>query len=197
MERLPGREGYTPTCVVAGAGPGLGLAIAERYACEGFLSFILSRRPQRLVAAIARLRARGLALIPLTCDVSSVPSVEEALRKIKEKAGRCDVLIYNGTNVAGALAFISGTVGEMRNRKNGAMLFSGCGSKALRLLVAHVADEMEAHGIHVGMVAIDDEPARPNDLKQIAQLCWELFATSEGSRKREIRYHPGSKFGHY
>ena len=31
-----------PTCVIAGAGPGLGLAVAERYALEGFAVYALS-----------------------------------------------------------------------------------------------------------------------------------------------------------
>jgi NAD(P)-dependent dehydrogenase (short-subunit alcohol dehydrogenase family) len=140
--------GYQPTCVVAGAGPGLGLAIAERYASEGFLAYVLLRRPERLVSGIAALRERGLDIVSLACDVASVASVEGALRRIRRHSGRCDVLIYNAfaaasghasalkpetivsefrTNVAGALAFVNATVDEMRSRSNGAIFFSGCG----------------------------------------------------------------------
>jgi NAD(P)-dependent dehydrogenase (short-subunit alcohol dehydrogenase family) len=217
--------GYQPTCVVAGAGPGLGLAIAERYAQEGFLSYVLLRRPLRLMPAVQTLRNRGLEIVSIMCDVSSVSSVERALNTIKMQSGRCDVLIYNAyapsvgcasslnpqtfvsefcTNVAGALAFVNGTVQEMRERNCGAMLFSGCGvaqarskeqaslsigKAALRALVDCVADDVEADGIRVGMVTIDGiMPAQAHELRQIAELYWKFFATYEPSGTREVRF---------
>jgi NAD(P)-dependent dehydrogenase (short-subunit alcohol dehydrogenase family) len=48
------RERRIPTCIIAGAGPGLGLAVAERYAGEGFAVYTLSRRPALLADGIAR-----------------------------------------------------------------------------------------------------------------------------------------------
>jgi short-subunit dehydrogenase len=133
--------------VIAGAGPGLGVAIAERYAQEGFAAFLLCRRPGRLKARISRLRARELSVVTLKCDVADVLSVESALRRVRHTAGGCDVLVYNAfashsgslstldaetilsdfqVNVAAALSFVNLTVGEMRAR-GGAILFSGCG----------------------------------------------------------------------
>ncbi len=143
----PGAPGYQPTCVIAGAGAGLGLAIAERYAREGFAAYPLSRRPERLIARISVLSASELRIVPLECDVSSTTSIKAALRSIRQKAGGCDVLIYNAyaasagrasalepetilsefrVNVAGALSFVKLTVDEMRAR-GGTILFSGCG----------------------------------------------------------------------
>jgi NAD(P)-dependent dehydrogenase (short-subunit alcohol dehydrogenase family) len=218
-------SGYQPTCVVAGAEPALGLAIAERYAREGFLAYVLWRWPERLAPVIEALRAQGLDVVSIACDVSSVASVEEALRAIRIDSGRCDVLIYNAlaaasgvastltpetivaelrTNVAGALAFVNATVDEMRTRRNGAMLFSTCSPAgkpspdgtsvsvshaALRALVDHVAGDVEEDGIRVGIVTIDGTmPAHELDLKEIAELHWQLFTTSERSRKRELRF---------
>ena len=225
ISRAREREtGYQPTCVIAGAGPGLGLAIAERYAEEGFAAFVLCRHPAQLESRISRLRARQLSVVPLECDVASTQSVRDALREIRRAAGRCDVLVYNAyanrsdsvstldpdtmlaefrVNVAGALAFINLTLGEMR-AKGGTILFSGCGLEsapsskrtslsvskaALRALVECLAEEVGDDGIRVGMVTVEGRmPARSDDLKRVANLYWRLFRASESHWKRELRY---------
>jgi len=140
-------NGYQPACVIAGAGADLGLAIAERYADHGFRAFVLLPRPSQLGKSLAPMRNRGLEIASMSCDVSKPASVEKALRRVHDLAGRCDVVIYNAlapphdrtssllpktaiaefrTGVAGALAFVNATVAEMRSRCNGALLFSIC-----------------------------------------------------------------------
>jgi NAD(P)-dependent dehydrogenase (short-subunit alcohol dehydrogenase family) len=135
--------------VIAGGGPRLGLAVAERYAREGFAAYMLLRHPERLASRIVALQARDLRIVSLQCDVGSSQSVDAALRRIGEASGgRYDVLVYNafagtpvrasclrpetvlselGVNVAGALAFVNGIVNTMRATGTGAMIFSGCG----------------------------------------------------------------------
>jgi len=138
---------YQPTCVIAGAGPGLGLAIAERFAKEGFAAFVLCRRPRQLESRISKLQTGERSILALECDVASSPSIQSALRQVRRATGGCDVLVYNafannsGTataldpdtvlsefrvNVAGALTFVNLTIGDMR-AKGGTILFSGCG----------------------------------------------------------------------
>jgi meso-butanediol dehydrogenase / (S,S)-butanediol dehydrogenase / diacetyl reductase len=217
-------NGYQPACVIAGAGADLGLAIAERYADQGFRAYVLLPRPTRLGKSLARIRDRGLEIASISCDVSKAASVEEALRRVHELAGRCDVVIYHAlapghdrtsslqpktaiaefvTGVAGALAFVNATVDEMRSRSNGAMLFSICLCKsrdsaarhpsiveaALRALVASMAGDVEPDGIRVGMLTIEGAmPTRPFELRQLAELYWQLFATSESARNRELLF---------
>ena len=136
-----------PACVIAGAGPRLGLAIAKRYARAGFTSFMLLREPQRIAAQIASLRASDLSIFLLQCDVSAEPSVEHAIRYIRGHAGSCDVFVYNAfasahgslsslnaqdlisdfrVNVAAAVSFSQLAIREM-GQCGGAILFSGCG----------------------------------------------------------------------
>lgn len=188
MSPAHARSGYQPTCVVAGAVPGLGLAIAERYASEGFVSYLLLRRPQRVFPMVQVLRVRGLDVIAVACDVSNVPSIQRALSTIKERSGRCDVLIYNAYDVTGAVAFVNGTVQEMRERKNGAMLFSGCGA-ALRAFVDCVADDVEGDGIRVGMMTMR---APAHQFNKIAELYWEFFATDTHFQKWKKAQKNGS-----
>jgi NAD(P)-dependent dehydrogenase (short-subunit alcohol dehydrogenase family) len=201
------------------------VAIAERYASEGFLSYVLLRRPERIASMLEILRMRGLDVVSVRCDVSSVVSVGRALSTINARSGRCDVLIYNAyasshgkasslkpqrfvsefrTNVAGALAFVNGIVHEMRDRNNGAMLFSGCGlartpskeraslsvsKAALRAFVDCVADDVEPDGIRVGMVTVDGRmPTQAHELRQIAELYWKFFATDQPAGAREVRF---------
>jgi NAD(P)-dependent dehydrogenase (short-subunit alcohol dehydrogenase family) len=217
-------NGYQPACVVAGAGAELGLAIAERYAEQGFRAYVLLPRPIRLGKSLASKRHRGLEIASISCDVSRAASVEEALLRVHELAGRCDVVIYHAlapahdrtsslqpetaiaefrTGVAGALAFVNATIDEMRSRSNGAMLFSICLCKprdsaarypgiieaALRALVASMAGDVEPDGIRVGMLTIEGEmPTRTFELRQLAELYWQLFATSESARNRELLF---------
>ena len=111
-------------------------------------------------------------------------------------------------NVAGALAFVNLTVGDML-ANGGTILFSGCGlarspspektslsvsKAALRALVDCLAGELEGAGIRVGMVTVDGTmPVGAAGLKRVANLYWQLFVTSESRRKRELRFRNGKK----
>lgn len=140
-------EGYQPSCVIAGAGRRLGLALAKRFAREGFVAYMLLRHPERIGALRADERARRQSIVAMQCDVGDPESVVAALQEIHERQGGCDVLIYNAfapssgratdlnpetmlsdfrVNVAGALSFVRLTIAEMRET-GGALLFSGCG----------------------------------------------------------------------
>jgi NAD(P)-dependent dehydrogenase (short-subunit alcohol dehydrogenase family) len=136
-----------PACIVAGAGPRLGLAIAERFAAEGFAAYPLSRTPERLSPRLAVLRARGLAIWPMGCDLADPAAIDIALDLVRERHGFCDVLVCNAfgagaeetfdfdadtliddlrINLGGALALVRKTLGGMRSAGGGAMLFTGC-----------------------------------------------------------------------
>jgi NAD(P)-dependent dehydrogenase (short-subunit alcohol dehydrogenase family) len=141
------RHTRQPACIVAGAGPRLGLAIAERFAAEGFAAYPLSRTPERLSPHIAALRANGLTIWPMECDLADPDEIESALRRVRQRHGFCDVLVYNAfsavdgealefeaeplidnlrVNLGGALEFVRKTLDGMRCAGGGAILFTGC-----------------------------------------------------------------------
>ncbi|MFP8878262.1 MAG: SDR family NAD(P)-dependent oxidoreductase [Myxococcota bacterium] len=78
-------------CVVAGVGPGTGLACAERFANGGYQVAMLARRESRLKEwAAATNNTHAFA-----SDVTDRAALEAAFGAIRDKLGPVDVLVYN------------------------------------------------------------------------------------------------------
>ena len=78
-------------CVVAGVGPGTGLACVERFARDGYQVAMLARNEGRLKEwAAQKPNAHAFA-----CDVTDRESLEAAFASIRKKLGPVDVLVYN------------------------------------------------------------------------------------------------------
>jgi NAD(P)-dependent dehydrogenase (short-subunit alcohol dehydrogenase family) len=191
------RKSRLASCVIAGAGPGLGLAIAERYAGEGFTAYALYPRPELLAPGIAGLWSRGLRVAAVECDVDDPDVVEQAIRSIEAEAC-CDVLVYNAfvengqrANIGSALTCVNAVVTGMQAKGDGAILFStfaGTGESAVRALAQRLAQESEAFGIRVGMVTIEGAlPTAGTELTAIANLYWDLFISPDHLYEREVR----------
>lgn len=196
-------EARQPACIVAGAGPRLGIAIAERFAAEGFAAYPLSCSPERLSPRIAKWQLLGLTIRPMLCDVTDPDAIDIALRRILRQHGFCDVLVYNAGNVAGALALVRKTLNGMRSAGGGTMLFTGCsavtaasidapplgiGQAGLRVLVDSLAREFKQWGIRTGIVTVslsagDDAPY----VQRAAQAYWDMFIASERAYTHELR----------
>ena len=82
--------------VVTGAGRGIGLAIAERFAAEGARIAIISRTEANAQKAAEQINeahpgvARGYAV-----DMADTTAVAEAARRITEDFGKVDILVNN------------------------------------------------------------------------------------------------------
>jgi len=78
-------------CVVAGVGPGTGLACVQRFARGGYQVAMLSRNEARLKQwAAATTNAHAFA-----CDVTDRAGVESCFAAIRSALGPVDVLVYN------------------------------------------------------------------------------------------------------
>jgi len=203
-----------PTCVIAGAGTGLGLALAERYAREGFAVYALSGVAARLARAASRLRSRGLNVAVIDCEPDNIESVETAIRAIEAHGGPCDVLVYNAlvddaripipfdrratpddlyAELPDVVALIRRRVAAMRAKHGGALVFATYDvpeneTRTLRELVDALADEVEPAGIRVGIVTIDGAlPTSATELASIADVYWDVFFCAEHQHRRERR----------
>lgn len=85
-------------CVITGAGGGMGLKAAERFAAEGAKIALLELNPAAGQEAEAAIRARGGDAKFFACDVSNEESAKAAVAGAYETFGRIDVL-YNNAGI--------------------------------------------------------------------------------------------------
>jgi len=93
-------------CVVVGAGPGNGAAIAARFAAAGYRVALCARDEQRLAALASKID--GAAAYPY--DVRDPAAAARVFAEIRAALGRPTVLVYNAG--AGAFANIDETTVE-------------------------------------------------------------------------------------
>lgn len=96
-----------PVAVVIGVGPGLGAALARRFAAAYSVA-ISARKSDYLKELAAELRQSGGTVLDLACDVSNETQIAETFRTIRAKLGEVDVLLYNaGSGVFGSITEIA------------------------------------------------------------------------------------------
>jgi NAD(P)-dependent dehydrogenase (short-subunit alcohol dehydrogenase family) len=84
----------TPSIVVVGAGPGLGLAIARRFGGEGHPVALLSRNAERHEGYLASLRSDGIDAIALAVDVTEPGQLRAAVTEVAQRLGPVGVAYY-------------------------------------------------------------------------------------------------------
>lgn len=174
---------HAPLCVVAGAGPGNGHAIARRFLDEGYRVALLARRPN----AHASLElARGFV-----CDLEDPESIRATFASIRSELGDPEVLVYNASpgvwgdieelsdesferawrvNALGAFVASREVIPAMKAAGHGAIVLVGATASlrgmpktaafapakaAQRALAQSMARQLWPGGIHVALVIID------------------------------------------
>ena len=134
-----------PVAVVTGVGPGLGAALARRFATD-YAVAILARSADYLKGLATEMRTGGAAVIELPCDVGDRAQLAKAFDTIRADLGEPATLLYNagsgswGTiteitaeqyekdwrvNALGAFLAAKEVAPAMIVRGRGAMLFTG------------------------------------------------------------------------
>ncbi|MDR7040520.1 NAD(P)-dependent dehydrogenase (short-subunit alcohol dehydrogenase family) [Methylobacterium sp. BE186] len=170
--------------VVVGMGPGLGLALARRFARGGFSAVGIARTPDKVPAEEA-IEVRQ-------ADASDAAGLDAALRSIEADRGPITVLIYNAyrvsigspgiptpsdlatdlqVNVVGAYAAVRTTHSLMLPRGRGIIILTGgglaidprpwpdafslsAGKAALRNLAYSMSEAFKADGVTVATMTI-------------------------------------------
>ncbi len=154
--RVAGRarpKGETETmakgaCIVVGVGPGLGVALAERFGREGRKVGLVARRAGELEGYRRALAERGVSAVAFEGDASDEASLRGAVGRAAAELGEVEVLVYNAAvmrqgkpsrldvgslvddfrvNVAGALVATQAVLPALRARGGGTILFTGGG----------------------------------------------------------------------
>ena len=134
-----------PVAVITGVGPGLGAALAHRFAAAYDVA-ILARKADYLKALAAEIRKSGGTVLDLPCDVSDAAQISKAFSAIRKDLGEPELLLYNagsGTfgsvteitpeqyeadwrvNALGAFVAAKEVASAMIARGRGTMLFTG------------------------------------------------------------------------
>jgi NAD(P)-dependent dehydrogenase (short-subunit alcohol dehydrogenase family) len=85
--------------MVIGAGPGLGAAIAHRFAQDGLPITLIARRRDAAEEIAARVRECGVPGLPLQADVTDEDALRSAIDRSVEAFGVPDVIVYNAALV--------------------------------------------------------------------------------------------------
>lgn len=208
--------GERPLCAVVGVGPGLGAALARRFAAGGFRVLGLARDPGKLAPLSDVAYARA--------DAADPASLAAALGA----AGPVEVMLYNAyrmtpadpapsaldpgalvadfrVNVAGALAAARAVLPGMVAAGRGSVLFTGgglaldptgwpaaaslaVGKAGLRSLALSLHAELAPRGIHAGTVTVAGAiaPGTAFDPDRVADAFWDLHRDSPGAFRAEL-----------
>ena len=82
---------------VLGAGPGLGRAVARRYAQEGYDVVLVARRRQPLDSFAQDLAGFGASAHVIIADLAETDAVPELAERVRAAAGELDALYYAPT----------------------------------------------------------------------------------------------------
>ena len=80
---------------VLGVGPGLGLAVAHRFAREGFRVALMAREQDRLHSFRNQIADKGGSALCIEADATDPESVASAFNHLRREIGIPDVLVYN------------------------------------------------------------------------------------------------------
>ncbi len=81
--------------IVTGASRGIGFALAEALAEEGYGLTISARKPDTLVQAAEELRAKGYEVEDVPANMAEEEALREVVARHRDRFGRLDVLVNN------------------------------------------------------------------------------------------------------
>ncbi|PPD15525.1 MAG: short-chain dehydrogenase [Methylobacterium sp.] len=134
--------------IIAGAGPGMGFAIARRFAREGYDIGLIARDQGRLDAFAAELSHLDIRTCAASADLCDLDALKAAFDTIPMTLGNASVLVYNGARwheqkameidpmtfnwdialcCTGALASAQHVYPAMKEARKGSILFTGGG----------------------------------------------------------------------
>jgi NAD(P)-dependent dehydrogenase (short-subunit alcohol dehydrogenase family) len=104
------------TIIVAGYGPGISSAVAEKFGAESFQVAIVGRSTEKLSAGVKALEAKGVKASAFTADLGDPAAIRAVVEQVRAAFGPVSVLewtAYTPGNVGGDL--LAATPEEVRS----------------------------------------------------------------------------------
>src|SRR5690349_23611640 len=103
------------TIIVAGYGPGISQAVAQKFGEQGFRVALVGRSKERLEAAAAALKAKGSEARAFPCDLAKADAVRSLVKEVRAALGPIGVLHWNAYAAGLAGDLLSAPEGELRS----------------------------------------------------------------------------------
>ncbi len=138
-----------PLCSIVGVGPGIGMAVARRFAQEGYQIALLARHAKKLHDYATELHDEGYTVHTYPTDAADEDSLHQSFYRLHEELeAKTDVLVYNAAalnhahpsemiyedalndfrvNVLGAVVSAQAVLPHMRQQRSGTILLTGGG----------------------------------------------------------------------
>ena len=134
--------------IVTGASRGIGRALAEALAADGYDLTITARKPETIEEAAEALRASGASVEFVTGNLGDEAVIQEVVRAHRDRYGRLDVLVNN------AGLGIGGGVGEQPTKHVDLML--GVNLRSMVLFYRESLDLLKVAGAeHRGALVVN------------------------------------------
>jgi NAD(P)-dependent dehydrogenase (short-subunit alcohol dehydrogenase family) len=141
-----------PVAVVTGVGPGLGAALARRFA-KGYAVAINARRPDFLRSLAGEIRSAGGEVLETPADIGDPAQVAAMFKTIHERLGCPEVLLYNaGSGQFGSIVDVTPAQYEADWRVNALGAFV-CAKEAAPHMIKHGRGVMLFTGATAGVKA--------------------------------------------
>ena len=90
-------ESNPGTCIIVGVGPGLGAALARRFASAGHAVAVAARNQDKLAGVVDEIAAAGGKAKAYACDATSEDAVAGLFKAAESDLGALEVAIYNAS----------------------------------------------------------------------------------------------------
>ena len=137
------------TCLVSGAGQGLGRAISLEMAAEGATVVLLERDPKTGSAVAAEIASAGGKALSYTLDVTDYDRYAETVNDVIANCGRIDVLVNNAAINPPTRTILNDTLKDWRRTIMINLEAVYMGSK---LVAPHMVAQNDGRIIHVASI---------------------------------------------